>query len=299
VNAPVRFAYVNARMRAMKNDLWDAARFARFEAAPAFAGPAPTDSFDVLYPPLLRWYATLLEGCPPARTVLTAMFRRHEIENLKLLWRCTLRGRELPQRCWRPLAPLATLQPTRARTLGGLVEQLEGTPYAQLAAETWRSHQTDLAAAELAMDGWAFSALHDAAIALPDREAPARELVFSLLRERDLDLLRRACASYRLEPAFAPSLTTRLRREERGEGLRALAAWRPSNGPLSSILPPRLARLYGEVGDWDRLMAAVHRVRTAECRRTLMAWPFQIAPSLAALMLREDGQKCRMLNAEC
>jgi hypothetical protein len=56
---------------------------------------------------------------------------------------------------------------------------------------------------------------------------------------------------------------------------------------LSSVLPAALARLYGDVSDWDDLMTAVRRVRTADCRRALTAWPFQIAPSLAALVLRE------------
>lgn len=291
MNAPVRFAYANARMRAMKNELWEPGYLARLGAAPALCVPPPTDALLEIYPPLVRWYATLLDACATARSVLMALFRRHEIENLKLLWRCAQRGRELPAHCWRPLAPLACLEPVRAHSVGGLVEQLENTPYAHLAAETWRSHGADLAAAELALDRWVLSELYGAASALPDREAAARDLLFTLLRERDLDILRRGSDAYRLEPAFVVGLTTVLRKEHGFEGLRALAVWQPSSGPLAAALPAPLTRQSGDVRDWDDLMSAVARSRAAACRRALMAWPFQIAPSIAALILREDQMR--------
>jgi hypothetical protein len=288
-------------MRALKNDLWEPIQISRLRAAPALSVPAPTDALEDLYPPLVRWYVTLLHACAPARAVLLAMFRRHEIENLKLLWRSAVRGRALPSHCWRPLAPLDSLKPMRASSPAGLVELLKTTAYGHLAAETWRSHGSDLVAAELAMDAWVLSNLHDAAVGLPDREAPARDLLFALLRERDLDILRRARDGYRLEPSFAVGLTTRLRREHRREALVALAVWQPSRGALVSVLPASLVHRYGEVKDWDDLMAALDRVRTAECRRLLMAWPFQIAPSIAALILREDQMRiwASLANAEC
>jgi hypothetical protein len=305
VNAPVRFAYANARMRAMKNELWEPGYLARLRVAPALCVPPPTDALLEIYPPLVRWYVTLMDACAPARSVLMALFRRHEIENLKLLWRCAQRGRELPAHCWRPLAPLASLEPVRAHSVAGLVEQLENTPYAHLAAETWRSHGADLAAAELALDRWVLSELHRGASALPDREAGARDLLFTLLRERDLDILRRGSDTYRLEPAFVVGLTTVLRKEHGFDELRALAVWQPSSGPLTAALPAALARQYGDVRDWDDLTTAVARSRAAACRRALMAWPFQVAPSIAALILREDQMRAwarlatGMLNAEC
>jgi hypothetical protein len=197
----------------------------------------------------------------------------------------------MPAGCWRPLAPLARLEPAPARTLASLVAGLKDTPYAPLAAETWRSHGDDLAAAELAFDGWALSAVHAAAAALPECEAAARDLLFGLLRERDLDLLRRGCDAYGLEPMFAVGLTTVLRRDHGRDALRPLAAWTPSSGTFAAVLPPALARMAGGARDWDALMAALRHGRTVACRRALMAWPFQIAPIVAAVMLREDQMR--------
>jgi hypothetical protein len=291
VNAPVRFASANARLHAIKSDLLDDVQLSRMQAAPALCSPAATDAYADLYPPLVRWYSTLVVSHAPARSVLLALFRRHEIENLKLLWRCAVRQRPLPSHCWRPLGSLAALEPWSPQSIEALVAQLTSTCYARLADETWRSHGADLAAAELALEGWVYAGIHDRAAQLPKAERGARNLLLLILRERDLDLLRRGRETYRLEPSFAAGLTTVLKEETTTEALRSLAAWEPSAGPLAAFLPRPLSRICDGARGWDEVMDAVGRARLRSCRRALIGWPFQVAPAVAAVLLREDQMR--------
>ncbi|HSC26312.1 MAG TPA: hypothetical protein VLD67_03505, partial [Vicinamibacterales bacterium] len=273
MNAPVRFACANARMHALKRDLWDGGQLAlRLAGGPA---AVPEEDLSAVYSPLVRWYEVLQDEYIPARSVLGALLRVHEIENLKLLWRCAVRQRPLPQRCWRPLGRLAAIsEEAAAESVPLLVERLRHTPYAHLTAATWRSHGVDLLAAELALDGWVLSAVYEAAIALSPSERLARDLLFDWLRERDVDLLGRAARAYEFDPSFAASLTTVLRRECRHTTLVAVAAWK--GGAMTPHLPQTIRRAGSGATDWDALLAALRRARARRCRRALVAYPYQI-----------------------
>jgi hypothetical protein len=293
MNAPVHFAYANARLHALLNELWDPGRVHR--ALRPACEPVAAADMTAVYAPLVRWYKTLIGGCAPARDTLVALLRVAELENVKLLWRAAARGRELPGGCWRPLGSLATVSPSSAASsIHALVERLAGTPYGALAAATERSHGDDLLAAELALEGWGQAALYDAAVRLPSRDERARDLVFAWMREREADLLRRAGRSYGIEPAFAVGLARVLRQECDRASLITLAAWEEERGGLAQHLPAALRRLAGPAADWDGLMLALRRVRARACRRALIVYPYQSAPIIAAILLREEQARAEL-----
>jgi hypothetical protein len=296
MNGPVRFAYANARLHALLNDLWDPARLRSALAAAGRVRVAAT--MTAVYTPLIRWYTTLIAACPPARDTLVAFVRIAELDNLKLLWRAAARGRPVPASCWRPLGPLARVFPSDASaSVHALVARLAATPYATVADATERSHGRDLLAAELALEGWALSALHDAAARLPAGEEAGRGLVFAWLREREADLLRRASRSYGIEPAFAAGLTHVLRAECGRTALVALAAWNGDASPVALPVPPGLLRRAGRAEDWDSLLRGLRRARGQGCRRALIAYPYQVAPSIAAVLLREEQARAELTLA--
>lgn len=293
MNAPVQFAYANARLHALLNDLWDPGRVHRFVLR--VPEPSVEATMTTVYGPIVRWYQTLIATCLPARDTLIALLRLAELENVKLLWRAAARGRRLPPACWRPLGVLATLSPScAAPSIHALVERLAHTPYGTLAAATERSHGDDLLAAELALEGWGLKALYDAARGLPGRDERAKALVFAWLRERELDLLRRASQSYGIEPAFAVGLTRVLRGECDPALLIALAAWDESRGARGLRLPPALRRVAGPASDWDSLLLGLRRARARACRRALVAYPYQAAPTIAGVLLREEQARAEL-----
>jgi hypothetical protein len=296
MRSPARYSYGNARMHALKNDLWPTADLSADPSAP-WLQPVAGD-YDALYPPLMRWYATLQRGYPTARRLLRALCQRHEIENLKLLWRCATRGRAVPPACWRPLSPLASIErPAATLSLAALVEHLASGPYGPLASLIWRSHGADLLAAELAFDGWCHNELYDASRELPREEASARQLVAWLLWERDLDLLARAVGSFGLAPTFAANLTILMRQECSASALAAFAAGDPQAAPIGGLLPRTLRAIAGSARDLDAARLAMRRHRLRACRTAMGAYPFQIAPALGALMLREDQLQLSLRRA--
>ena len=290
MTSAIRFAAAHARMHVLKSRLWTPLdRQLVTGAGVAPDGRAISGAPDDVYPGLVRWYAIYLRIYPSAAPLIRALFRRHEAENLKLLWRGALRGRVPPASCWRPLAPLATLtRPARVLTPEELVRQVERTPYGGIARALLRSHAGDLPATEIGLDRWVWSAIVEEAWRLPAAEATARRLVRRLAIEHDADLLRRG-TSLGLEPDLVAKSTVVLSRECPVGVLSAAAAWRPGDGPLARVLPPSLRGSDLDLTPtWDDVVRTLRRGRLRECRRTFVGWPFRLAPALAALLLCEE-----------
>jgi hypothetical protein len=285
----VRFAAAHARMRALKSRLWTA--FDRHllvgsgvepDGRPLAASPA--DAFTGL----VRWYVTLMAVYPTSATLLRALFRRHEVENIKLLWRAAIRGRIPPAACWRPLEPISTLVYSPRLTMPQeLVHQLEATPYGVIARALLRSHAADLPATEIGWDRWVWTTVVAEGRRLPSRERDAWHLIRALALEHDVELLRRGRAAG-LDPDLVAKSTVVLSGECGLELLSAVAAWRPDDGALASVLPRALTRVASDARDWDDLVGALRAARRRQCRRAFVGWPYRLAPALAALLLREE-----------
>jgi ATP synthase C subunit len=297
VTSGVRFAAANARMRALKGALWgprDRALLIR-SGLEADGRPATARPEDV-FPPLVRWYVTFEKMYPAGAPLFTAFFRLHEIENLKLLWRAALSGRAPRLSLWRPLAPLAAIAfPPGSLTLAELVRALDATPYAAIARTLVSAHGEDPAATEIGLDRWAWGRLADEAARLPAAERAARDLVRRYIVEHDVDVLARG-AAFGLEPDLVAKATTVLSREERIASLSRTAMWEPRDGPLSHVLPRTLAR-DGAATNWEELTALLRRGRLRACRRAFSAWPYQLAPAVAALLLREEQARASISAA--
>jgi len=288
MTSAVRFSAGHARVRALKSRLWtslDRALILRAGVQPD--GRPLSGEPDLVFPELVRWYAIVLRLYPAAQPLVTWMLRLHEIENLKLLWRAALRGRPPIRACWRPLDPLATISfEPRATPPDALVHRLARTPYGAIARTLMRSHPVDLPATEIGLDRWVWGGLYDAAVDLPPSEQTARRLALRLILEHDLDLLRRG-TSFGLEADLVAKSTVVLSRECRIPALTLAASWRPADGPLARVLPPRLLRLAPAAATWDDVLRGARRARLAACHRAFVGWPFQLAPAIATLMLRD------------
>jgi vacuolar-type H+-ATPase subunit C/Vma6 len=291
-------AYGHARVRARKSRLWtrdDAlARLAR----PDRAYEPPGE----LYAALAFDYAIALQGYPDARPLLMALWRRHEIENLKLAWRA--RSLSLPAAGWRPywralgsLAAVAAEDVERSTSLAALAGRLRATPYGAIAGAALRAHDGDPVAAELTFERWTYTAIVRELSALPARERATAMLVGRVVRERDLDRVRRAVPAYGLSPALAASLTVQLVHEMRPDAIERLAAWRPADGPLGRRLPRGLVPAGAGVADWDALTIRLRSERRRACMRAFMGPPFVIAPAVAYLLLREAEIEGRLAIA--
>jgi hypothetical protein len=247
-----------------------------------------------VFPPLVRWYALVGRLYPAARPVVGWLFRLHEIENVKLLWRAALRGRPPIAACWRPLEPLGVV-PFEGHPLtpDALVRLLDRTAYAGIARTLVRHHRADLPATEIGLDRWVWSGLNEEIARLPVAEARAAALLGLRVLEHDLDLLRRGAISG-IDPDLVAKATVRLSSAYRPAALVAIALWRPEAGPLSRVLPGPIARLCGEPADWEAALYAVRRARLRACRRASVGWPFDLAPPIAALLLRDAQAQAAM-----
>lgn len=196
-------AYAHARIRASKSRL-----LTRTDALPLFAAADATAmqravaALEIEHPfrRLLRVYETAIRGYRRGEPLLRALLARHEIENVKLLWRITAR-RGHPDALsglWLDLGALATVSIVDAASPRELAERLARTPYAGIAASVARAHGNDVAAAELAFDRWMSQRLLDEARRLPRRESLARRLVELVVREREAELVRRGAKWYGL-----------------------------------------------------------------------------------------------------
>jgi hypothetical protein len=277
-----RYAFANARARALKS------RLLSRRVSGDLAGLAHQH-----FRQLVDGYAILIAAYPLGQPLLVALMRLHEIENLKLAWRAIVHGvppgRWLPY--WIPLGPLATLDVEKCRdcrSLSALADALQRTPYQAIADAMRRAHAEDLAAAELGFDRWASRAVIDAALSLPSREHLARDLAIALVRERDLNVVRRAARTYALPPDAMTGAVAYLQSEIGAAGVVALGQWSPADGPLWTRLPRRWLRRAGRVPDWNALMLSWRHARRDLCRRAFLAPPFCLAPGVAALLLHEE-----------
>ena len=121
---------------------------------------------------LVDWYHIVLTSYPTGQALVLALLRRHEIENVKLVWRAIV-GRHPCSRwagLWIPLERLATVRIDDCRDchwLDALVEALRTTPYAEIGDAMRRAHPHNLPAAEMGFDRWASRAIVREADALP------------------------------------------------------------------------------------------------------------------------------------
>jgi ATP synthase (C/AC39) subunit len=291
----VRFGAAHARMHALKRQLWTPLdRHLVVGAGVEPDGRALAGTPAGVFPGLVRWYTTFIAIHPTAATLLRALFRRHDVENLKLLWRAAVRGRAPLAQCWRPLEPLGVVAfSARVSTPQELVHQLDATPYGEIARALMRSHAADLPATEIGLDRWVWNAIADARARLPAQERGAADLVRTLTMEHDVDLLRRG-VSVGLQPDLVAKSTVVLSKECRIGLLSAAAAWRPEDGPLARVLPRPLTRVSPDAHGWDDVVRALRRARLRECRRAFVGWPFRLAPAVAALLLREEQAQAAM-----
>jgi hypothetical protein len=284
-----RYAYGQARVRARKSRLpgpadAGAARERAAEAAGAdrFAG-------------LMSDHAMVLRSFPAGHGLVRALLGLHDIENLKLGWRA-LEHRVPAERwvpLWQPMGRLGGVRLEDFRDAVSLPEALRALapPFAKMAVALHAAHRARPADAEVALDRWASRRLLDEADALPARESVARALALALVRERDLDLVRRA-RGYGMSGEAAAGTAVLLGREAGREPLRALAAWTPADGPLSVALPRALARLAGgRPAGWDELVTALRHARRVLCLRAFRQAPFHLGCAVAFLLLREEEER--------
>jgi vacuolar-type H+-ATPase subunit C/Vma6 len=306
VTGAAQFAFGNTRVRAMKSRLLrpeDAAalrtaakRGAFFALMQDIVGIEAENAAEVhiaLFGRLVADYEKILRSYRTGTELFLALLRLHEVENLKLAWRALAHA--LPAErwlsCWRPLGRLEVLKLEDWREAGSLrhaITMLRRTPYEHIGAIIFRAHEADPTAAELAIDRWASTRLLEAARALPPAERSAADLVFRLVRERDFDILFRGVWSYGLAPDLAISTAVLLPAEVRRADLQLLAKWTPEWGPLAPLLPPRLLRDTSGITDPNALRRALRAARRHSCRRAFMEPPFQLAPAVAFLLLREE-----------
>jgi vacuolar-type H+-ATPase subunit C/Vma6 len=242
---------------------------------------------------LVASYTIVLGSYPSGQTLFRALFRLHEVENLKLAWRAHIRLHpfERWRSLWRPLGPLETvrLEDCRDQTsLAGLVASLRTTPYGALADTTFRAHADDLVASELAFDRWASASIDRAATGLGRAEKTARDLARAVVRERDLNLLRRGVQAFGLSPDAVLGSLVALKRELRAGELTRLATWTAQEGRILRAWPKAWKAGPDIPADWDALLVAVKRARRQACRRAFLASPYCLAPALALLLLQEE-----------
>lgn len=284
MTSPSRFAYGNARVRAMKSRLRGPAAAAPARRRPGAVRAAAAEAPD-RFRELVAGYATVLRCYPTGVALVRSLLRLHEIENLKLGWRALAHSvspaRWMP--LWRPLGTLGSLDPEafRGRSLpeGYRRGLLAGAPDAGGAEPL---------AAELAWDRWGSEEILRAARGLPAREEGARRIAHALVRERDLQIVRRGVSRYGLT-AGAAAASTALAAEELGEAaVEDLARWNPREGPLRRELARKLGLRGATPADWPALELALRRSRRDLCRRAFRADPFCLAPAVAYLTLKEE-----------
>jgi len=240
---------------------------------------------------LLFDYAVLAESYPVGKELLAALARLHEIENLKLLHRAARRGVPAQglEASWRSLRGLRTLRRADAdqvQSLRDLEAATAATPYAGIARASLLA-SLEPVSAELAFDRFGSRRLVEEARRLPRAHAGAAALVLDLVRERDLDTIRRA-AAYGIAPELAAAGAALLGEEKGWERLAELAAWTPAEGPLGMLLPRRFLRSEALVADWDALEHALRRRRRRACAAAFIGAPFRLDPGVAYLLLAEE-----------
>ncbi|HEY7174701.1 MAG TPA: V-type ATPase subunit, partial [Micromonosporaceae bacterium] len=190
MTSAARYSTAYARMHALKSRLWtplDRPLLAVAGITPG--GRAVTADPEAVWPDLVRWYSVLIATYRSAAPLLEALIRRHEVENLKLLWRAAVRRRVPPHRSWRPLGLLGVITfSTRLSSPEELVHRLDSTPYSSVARTLLRTHGTDLPATEIGLDRWVWNRVWTEAERLPRAECDAVRLVRLLVMDSDVEL---------------------------------------------------------------------------------------------------------------
>jgi hypothetical protein len=277
-------AFANARIRARKSQLLggDARRAAGSDIRSAVN--------------FVSCCEVVLDALPGSRAVVRALVERHEIENVKLVWRALVRGRS-SQRwspLWRRLEPLATFALDQARdcaSLNQFVDRLHATPHREIAAAMWRGHRNDLLAAELGFDRWMSRRLLDAGDALDARETIARALIGSVVGERDLQLLRRGVATYKLAPDAVAGALTLAPRVMSAASIATAAAWQPEHGGFAGLWPRAWRTAVAGAADWNTLLLRWRQARYRLCCRAFLGNPFSFAPAIALLLLVDEDAR--------
>jgi hypothetical protein len=273
--------FVNARIRVLKSRLLGA----------EFRRGARPDTRPALEP--ISCYRLVLDSLPPARPLAEALLARHEIENVKLVWRALAHGHSSARwvRLWRSLEPLATFSLDAVRdctSLAQLAALLRTTPFGQVADAMWRGHHDDLLAAELGFDRWTSRRLLDVSSSLGNGETIARGLIESLVAERDFSLLRRGVATYQLSPPALASMLVLLPRVMSLERITALATSAPGPAGFTGQWPRAWRPIVADAADWDALLLRWRRARYQLCARAFLNQPFCLAPAVALLLLAEE-----------
>jgi ATP synthase C subunit len=255
-----RFAFGNARLRAMKSRLLGPEDGPALRAAPSLAAlagalgaapPAGLRPFRLeLFGSLVRDYAKVIASYPRGGGLFRALIGLHEIENLKLAWRAHGRGLAPGGWApfWRPLGALAVLDLESFRHASSVREAAalaRGTPYERAVAEALIAQDKDPAVAELTLDRFATRRLAEEVRRLPRRESVARDLALSVVREREED------AASRRELSGRPDA--------------------PRAGKVSR-----------------QGLGALRRLRRQACRAAFLGPPLTLAAPVAYLLLREE-----------
>ena len=239
---------------------------------------------------------------PAARPLVTWMVRVHEIENLKLLWRAAVRGRAAD---WRVLAAARSLGaitfesrvPRRPRTgppaLGA--RRPTGRLRARCCAATRRTcPAAEIGSRSLGLDGPARGGDQIAAA----RSGRAADLARLLILEHDLDLLRRGTA-FGLERRSGRQVDGRPLAGDAGSP--ALARGGGVAARRRSARARAAAACSGDCAPRRPVgTTSCRRARGAapRCRRTLVGWPFQLAPATrGAAAARRAGRAAVSLAA--
>lgn len=303
-----RVAYANARVRALKSQLFGPDAVGRLRAdrdiphSSADDREASRDAGglrDVSDLPaqrfrhLLTCYRVVLASYPTGQALFLALVRRHEIENLKLAWRARTSGHPFERwgLLWRPLGVLETVRLEDCRdqaSLAGLVASLRATPYNVIADATWRAHADDLLASELALDRWASASIVRAAASLGRSETAARDLALAVVRERDLNLLRRGVQTFGLAPDAIFGGLALLPRELPADEVSRLATWTPQSGRFLRAWPRAWGPAADRPADWDGLLLSIKRARGRSCRRAFLGSPYCLGPATALLLFQEE-----------
>jgi hypothetical protein len=286
-------AFANARVRAMRSRLLapDVLRRAAHARDPARRAVTMQPAHRVQQ--LLSWYVAVIRSMPSGRGLFLALAGLHEIENVKLLWRAVTRGHPFTRWSpfWRSLGPLETVGAESCRdcrSLAALADALSATPYAGVVESMRRAHSADPVAAELGLDRWASRRLAEAAVRLPGGEWAARNLALAVVRERDLNLLRRGVRTFGLPADAVVAGLVHVPNEMSADALVRLATWTPDEGPISRGWPRLWRRVAGGAVDWNGLTLAWRRARRDACRRAFLDQPFCLAPAIALLLLGEE-----------
>lgn len=202
-------------------------------------------AFRELFARLVEDYARALRSMPGDAEPLSSLLARHELENLKLVYRACVRS--LPRArvapWWRPLGALAVLDAAawqEVRALPQMIEAAKRTPYRTAVAML--AQAADPAMAELGLDRFATQRIAAAARA-SERDVAA--LLLAVVRERDAEVRRRA-AAYGLDDDAGRRLAVldgerarpvdELREERRRACWRALRSGRLSRVPWLALL---------------------------------------------------------------